>query len=143
MIAGANVWAASGKSGTANRMSPYAPSFSMIAARITEPGGRRLGVRVGQPGVEREHRDLDREGEEEGEEGAELERRREAALGRGREEPERLEVEGAGPARRRVRRLVGERGREDRDEHQQRADERVEDELDRRVDAVRRRPRSR
>ena len=37
MIAGANVCAASGKSGTANRMKPYAPSFSMIAARITEP----------------------------------------------------------------------------------------------------------
>jgi len=37
MIAGAKVCAAAGKSGTANRMNPYAPSFSMIAARITEP----------------------------------------------------------------------------------------------------------
>src|ERR1043165_9009522 len=37
MIAGANVWAAAGNSGRANRMNPYAPSFSMIAARITEP----------------------------------------------------------------------------------------------------------
>src|SRR5882672_7348133 len=37
MIAGANVWAAPGKSGIANRIIPYAPSFSMIAARITEP----------------------------------------------------------------------------------------------------------
>src|SRR4030095_12461965 len=37
MIAGANVWAAPGNSGRANRMKPYAPSFSMIAARITEP----------------------------------------------------------------------------------------------------------
>src|ERR1700741_287093 len=37
MIAGPNVWAAAGKSGRANRMNPYAPSFSMIAARITEP----------------------------------------------------------------------------------------------------------
>src|SRR5947207_10912988 len=37
MIAGPNVWAAPGNSGRANRMNPYAPSFSMIAARITEP----------------------------------------------------------------------------------------------------------
>src|SRR5512143_215646 len=37
MITGANVWAADGKSGMAKRMNPYAPSFSMIAARITEP----------------------------------------------------------------------------------------------------------
>src|SRR5256885_4658359 len=37
MIAGPNVWAAAGNSGRANRMNPYAPSFSIIAARITEP----------------------------------------------------------------------------------------------------------
>src|SRR5215208_7824201 len=37
MIAGPNVWAAAGKSGIANRMKPYAPSFSMTAARITDP----------------------------------------------------------------------------------------------------------
>src|SRR5215208_7354406 len=37
MIAGPNVWAAAGKSGSTNRMKPYAPSLSMTAARITEP----------------------------------------------------------------------------------------------------------
>src|SRR5688572_4725272 len=37
MTTGAKVRAASGNSGTANRISPYAPSLSMIAARITEP----------------------------------------------------------------------------------------------------------
>ena len=37
-------------------------------------------------------------------------------------------------------RLVGERGRQDRDQHQQRADQRVQHELDRRVDAVRAAP---
>jgi hypothetical protein len=37
MIAGANVWAADGKSGIAKRMNPYAPSLSMTAARMTEP----------------------------------------------------------------------------------------------------------
>ena len=35
-------------------------------------GRRRVGVRVGQPGVEREHRHLDREAEEEREEDPEL-----------------------------------------------------------------------
>ena len=37
-------------------------------------GGRRLDVRVGQPGVEREHRHLDGEAEEEAEEDPELQR---------------------------------------------------------------------
>src|SRR4029079_5040977 len=37
MIVGANVAAASGNSGTANRRNPYAPSLSRIPARITEP----------------------------------------------------------------------------------------------------------
>src|SRR6185295_1854261 len=37
MIAGANVWAAPGNKGRAKRISPYAPSFSITAARITEP----------------------------------------------------------------------------------------------------------
>ena len=36
-MTGPNVWAAAGKSGSVNRISPYAPSLSMIAARITEP----------------------------------------------------------------------------------------------------------
>ena len=35
---------------------------------MIEPGHRRLDVGVGQPGVQREHRDLDREGDREGEE---------------------------------------------------------------------------
>ena len=48
----------------AMRTKPYVPSFSRMAARITEPTRRRLGVGVGQPGVEREHRHLDGEAEE-------------------------------------------------------------------------------
>ena len=35
---------------------------------MTEPGGGRLHVRVGQPGVQREQRHLDGEGDEEGQE---------------------------------------------------------------------------
>ncbi len=94
---------------------------------------RRLRVRVGEPGVEREHRDLDREGQEEREEGADLERVGEAA-GR-RVGAQRLEVEGAGP-RAAVPGLVRIRRGEDGHEHQQRPDERVQDELDRGVDPV-------
>src|SRR5664279_4560516 len=37
MIGQAKVWAANGKSGTAKRMRPYAPSLSRTPARITEP----------------------------------------------------------------------------------------------------------
>src|SRR3954468_17753304 len=37
MIAGASAWAAAGNSGNVNRIRPYAPSLSMIAARMTEP----------------------------------------------------------------------------------------------------------
>ena len=54
-------------------------------------GGRRLDVGVRQPRVERPHRDLDRERQEEGEEREDLEGRVEA------EGPELLEVERAGP----------------------------------------------
>ena len=80
MITGANVWAASGKSGTANRMNPYAPSLSMIAGQDHRARRRRLGVGVGQPGVEREHRDLDGERQEERDEREQLEPVGEAAV---------------------------------------------------------------
>ena len=91
---------------------------------------RRLDVRVGQPGVERERRDLDREADEE------------------RDPEQQLDVE---------RDLVGRPalpsfvmsnvcgvGREvqvqHRDQHQHRAEQRVEEELDRRVLAPRAAP---
>ena len=54
-------------------------------------GSRCLDVRVGQPGVEREHGHLDREGEEEAREGEELECRIKA------EAAQRLVVEGMVP----------------------------------------------
>jgi hypothetical protein len=43
-----------------------------MPARITEPAVGRLDVRVGQPGVDRPHRHLDREGGEEGREQPQL-----------------------------------------------------------------------
>src|SRR4029079_5217321 len=73
-----------------------------------------------------------REREEEREERPELEAAGEP--GRRRELAENLEVERAGPAPR--GRLERKARREDRHQHEQRPDERVEDELDRRVDPV-------
>ena len=87
--------------------------------------------------MEREHRDLDREGQEERREAEQLQPVGEA--GRAGVLAQRHEVERARPYAA-VRALVGERRGEDRHEHQQRPDERVQDELDRRVDAVRAAP---
>ena len=109
-----------------------------VATRLQEDAGeddrargRRLDVGVGQPGVERDHRQLDRERESE------------------REEDPELEVSGETPARReqlrqreRARALVA--GREpdgdDGHEHEQRARKGEDHELERRVDATRAAP---
>ena len=91
---------------------------------------RRLDVRVGQPGVEREGRDLDGEADEE------------------REPEQQLDVERdrvghqARPASCMSKRVRVGREVEDehRDQHQHRAEQRVEEELDRRVLAPRAAP---
>ena len=138
MIAGANVCAASGNSGSAKRMNPYAPSLSMTPARITEPA---VGASVWASGSQVWNGNI----------GTLIAKARKKARkapiwSAGAKPPpagelaQRLEVEGARPTSPPWRRLVGERRREDRDQHQQRADERVQDELDRRVDAVRAAP---
>jgi hypothetical protein len=134
MIAGANVGRVR-EQRDSEPDQPVRPELEHDAGEDHRARGRRLGVGVGEPGVEREHRDLDREGEEEREERGQLEGRREAARRVRREGAELREVEGADP-RTGVRGLVGEAGRQDRHEHEQRADEGVQDELDRRVDAV-------
>ena len=54
------------------RTKPYVPNFSSTAARMTEPCVGRLGVGVGQPRVEREHRHLDAEADEHAAEDQEL-----------------------------------------------------------------------
>jgi hypothetical protein len=87
--------------------------------------------------VEREHRDLDGERERKGTERGDLEGRREA-LARQGELAQRNDVERTVPGA--GRGLVGVCRRDDRHEHEEGADERVEDELDRRVDAVRSAP---
>ena len=56
----------SGRAARARRRKPNVPSFSMIAGEDDRARRRRLDVRIGQPGVEREHRHLHREREEEG-----------------------------------------------------------------------------
>ena len=89
-------------------------------------GGRRLHVRVGQPGVQREQRHLDREGQREGEEQPGLR----AGGDRQRVELQQIEAVDAG------RRLVEHGERDDGDQHQHAAGHRVEQELHRRVDAL-------
>ena len=97
-------------------------------------GGRRLDVRVGQPGVEREHRHLDREAEEEAEEDPQLQRRRDEMAdvvilqhAEGGRVAQSLDVEERDAA------VVEEVERQDRQQHQHRAGQRVEEELDRGV----------
>ena len=97
---------------------------------MTEPavGASTWGVR--KPGVEREHRDLDREPDEEGEEHPELETRRVGGL----HETEQVEGVFAG------RPVVGEVERQDAEQHQDAAHQRVEEELDGRVELPRAAP---
>ena len=131
------VWAAVREERQREADEPVAAELEHDRCQDHRSRRRGLRVRVGQPGVEREHRDLDGEGEEERQEGEQLQAVGESA---GRcVDLERLEVEGAGPGAA-VPCLVGERRGEDRDQHQQRSDQRVEDELDRRVDPVRAAP---
>ena len=94
---------------------------------MIEPGGRRLDVRVGQPRVEREERDLDGKGEREGEEEPALHLRRELQA------VEVEQVEAREP--RRARLGIGPRQADDGDEHQDAPRHGVEHELDGGVDA--------
>ena len=96
------------------------------AGQDDRAGGGRLHVRVGQPGVEREQRHLDRERDGERQEEPALRVRRDLQ----RVEPQQVEAVAAG------RLLVQEGEPEDGDEHQHAARHRVEHELDRRVDAL-------
>ena len=89
--------------------------------------GRRLGVRVRQPGVHRPHRHLHRESKQEAEEERDLHAQRQDGSGL-------VPVEdGEGAAR-----LVVEV--EERHQHEERAEQRVEEELDRGVHPVRATP---
>ena len=105
---------------------PVGAHLEQHAGQDHRPRRRRLGVRVGQPGVQREQGHLHREGGEEGEEqplgGALVET---AGCPRG----ERAQVEGEVAGRG----LVQEPEREEADEQERRARHRVEEELQRRV----------
>ena len=87
-------------------------------------GRRRLDMGVGQPGVDRPHRQLDRERGEEGEERPGLQRAREGMV------QQRRDVGGAGlPVH-----------RHDGEQHQHRAEQRVEEELEAGIDPARTAP---
>ena len=124
---GANQCPASGNRNRPKRRNPYVPSFSITPARITEPAVGASGVRVGQPGVDREDRDLDgerdREGGEQPPRGIRADRLRLGDLNE-------VEREYAGLC------LVQERSRDDADEHECRPGHGEQEELEGRVDAV-------
>ena len=104
-----------------------------VAAHLQQHAGqdhrarrRRLDMRVGQPGMDRPHRHLDRERGEEGQPQPVLHAGREAACA---QQHRRMSVVPA-----------CEIDREDRQQHQHRAEQRVEEELEGRVDAPRAAP---
>ncbi len=103
---------------------PVAAHLEEDAGEEHRPRRRRLDVRVRQPGVDRPHRHFHGEGREEGEPEPDLHVRRELVD---------EEVRDRGGARLPVH-------RDDRDQHQQRAGQRVEEELERRVDPPRAAP---
>lgn len=79
-MAGAQRCVASGKSGKLKRRNPY-PHFEKDPGQDHGARSRSLDVGIRKPGMERPHRDLDCEGEKEGEERPELEGRTVGALG--------------------------------------------------------------
>ena len=94
------------------------------------PGSRRVGVGVRQPGVEREHRNLDREPEEEREEDPPLQVERQVQPVELRD----VERVHAGHG------VVVEVQRQDAQQHDDAADQGVEEELDRGVEPIRAAP---
>ncbi len=119
--------ATSGKNGHGKPKEAVGPHLEQDAGQDHAARGGRLNVRVGEPGVEREHRHFDREGQ-----------------GEGREEPG---SQGSQLWRVLQQVGVGERNRsgalghlpyhdQDRHEHEERAEEGVDEELDGRVEPV-------
>ena len=111
-----------------------------VGAELQQHGGQddrplrgRLGVGVGQPGVEGEHRHLDAEAHEHAAEDQPLGLARDLALGDLVRELDHVEGLRSGqPVE-----------RQEADEHERRAEQRVEEELDGRVEPGARRPRRR
>ena len=104
---------------------PVRPHLQEDGRQDDRAGRRRVGVRVGQPGVEREHRHLDREAQEEGQEHPPLQAGVEAVL------LELDDVEGVLPGLR-VGVVVVQR--QDAEQHHDAADQGVQEELDGRVE---------
>ena len=69
-----------GKEGDAETEKPVGPHFEENGGQENRSDRRRLGVGVGQPGVEREHGDLDGEGQAEGQEEPDLQVQRQRKL---------------------------------------------------------------
>jgi hypothetical protein len=118
-----------GKNGSEKRMN---------SSQDDGTGSRRLHVSVGQPGVEGEHRNLDGEGEEKSEE---QERSDGRSVGRVGVNFRRSFVEGRDAERINASQvLVMEVKKQNAEQHQHRASQCVEEELDRRVEFARAAP---
>ena len=102
-------------------------------------GGGRLDVGVRQPRVEREHRDLDREADEEGPEEPDLEVRRDLRRDRVVAGGCRTSGHSRVPPPEQAGRVEEVEG-DDREQHEDRADQGVEEELDGRVQLARAAP---
>ena len=105
---------------------PVGAELQQDAGQDHRAAGGRLDVRVGQPGVQREDRHLDRERQRERREAEHLRRQRQRQM-RDVGVVEAVAAAGGVPLPVQV---------EDRHQHQQRSDQRVDDELDRRVQAA-------
>ena len=127
-IHGAKVEARVGEERQAEAQEAVRAHLQQHAGQDHGARGGRLDVGVGQPGVEREHRHLDGEGEGEGQEQQVLGAPRAAARSCARTGRSKVYVAGGGA----VLEVEGQDG----DQHEERAGHRVEDELDRRVDAA-------
>ena len=119
-----------GQNRQAETKEPVGPHLQEDSGQNHGAGRRRVGVRVGQPGVEREHRDLDREAEEEREEDPPLQVERQIQL-----------VELGDVERVRTGHAVAvEVHRQDAQQHHDAADQRVEEKLDGGIQPVRAAP---
>ena len=123
-ISGAKSWLAAGKHRQRETQEAVAAHLQQDGRKDDGARRRRLDMRVGQPGVHRPHRHLHGEGREEGEPGPFLQAEREAVA------QQRHDV---GRARFPIHRHDGE-------QHQHRAEQRVEEELEARIDAARAAP---
>ena len=132
-IHGAQLFAASGQDRERDADEAVGSELQQDRGQEHRTDRRRLGVRIGQPRVEREHRHLDREADEQAAEDQQLRAVHHPRAGRVRQQDHVEGVPDTGNVDLEVE-------RQERQQHQRRAEQREQEELDRRVLAVRTAP---